>query len=518
MRAVAIKPVQESERFSIAHIGIKGEPDSHSAISKRRALSLLFPALILIDSVSVTGSFFCARLFSNFSPDEYSFSVAGLALLSMMVVMSGGFLFLGSMFGLFEQRGLSYPRQVATRTVRAAFWSGLVTVTFSLLLAMDPPNGLRGFLLTQSGILAVCVICLRPLAFKLLLHLTETVAAKPKRILIIGTSPEARRAAAALTGNGSTEIEIAGMVDIGDYQEPPGPSWPRFHLHSWSDLPRLAVGLSVREVLVASPHIARGEAVDLAIVLAENGIETNVIPHLTQLYVVAVPTRRENSVPLLMLQSLAANRWAIRFKRSFDLICTMAIGLPFAPLMLIIAALVRLTSPGPVLYGQVRIGKNGKPFRMYKFRSMKVSNDDSGHRQYVASLYMHGDPAGVDHSGRPVYKILDDPRVTFLGKLLRQTSLDELPQLVNVIRGEMSLVGPRPCLPFEYKLYEPWQRRRVDCTPGMTGLWQVSGRSLLSFEEMVLLDLYYLANWSLLLDLKLMWRTIPEVLYTRGAR
>jgi lipopolysaccharide/colanic/teichoic acid biosynthesis glycosyltransferase len=136
----------------------------------------------------------------------------------------------------------------------------------------------------------------------------------------------------------------------------------------------------------------------------------------------------------------------------------------------------------------------------------------------VAALVRQGSAAGTDANGRPVYKILDDPRVTVIGRLIRPTSLDELPQLLNVLRGEMSLVGPRPCLPFEYELYEEWQRLRLDATPGITGLWQVSGRSLLSFEEMVLLDLYYVANWSFGLDLKVLCRTIPEVLYWRGVR
>jgi lipopolysaccharide/colanic/teichoic acid biosynthesis glycosyltransferase len=232
----------------------------------------------------------------------------------------------------------------------------------------------------------------------------------------------------------------------------------------------------------------------------------------------AAPVRRETGVPLLRLSKRPSDRAGALLKSALDLTVAFTFGLALLPLMLVVALAVKLSSRGPVLYAQTRVGRGGRRFQMYKFRSMNVSNDDSRHREYVASLMRDGNSAGTDPSGRPVYKILDDPRVTVVGKILRRTSLDELPQLFNVLRGDMSLVGPRPCLPFEYELYEPWQRRRLDVTPGMTGLWQVSGRNFLSFEEMVLLDLYYSANWSFLLDLRLLWRTIPEVLYARGVR
>jgi lipopolysaccharide/colanic/teichoic acid biosynthesis glycosyltransferase len=177
---------------------------------------------------------------------------------------------------------------------------------------------------------------------------------------------------------------------------------------------------------------------------------------------------------------------------------------------------VRTSSPGPVLFRQARIGKGGRPFTFYKFRSMRVDNDDTAHREYVSNLLRHGGAAATDGSGRKVYKLVDDARITGIGSFLRRTSLDELPQLINVLRGEMSLVGPRPCVPFEYELYRDWQKRRLDVTPGMSGLWQVTGRSFVGFEDMVLLDLFYIANWSFGTDLKLLLRTVPVVIWGRG--
>jgi lipopolysaccharide/colanic/teichoic acid biosynthesis glycosyltransferase len=152
---------------------------------------------------------------------------------------------------------------------------------------------------------------------------------------------------------------------------------------------------------------------------------------------------------------------------------------------------------------------------LYKFRSMLPDNDDRAHRKYVEAL-IRGEPAGIEVGGEKVYKLVDDPRVTPLGRVLRATSLDEFPQLWNVLRGDMSLVGPRPCLPYEWELYEDWQRSRLTVLPGITGLWQVSGRSQVPFEEMVLLDLHYIANWSLSLDVALLFRTVPVVLNGSG--
>jgi len=190
-------------------------------------------------------------------------------------------------------------------------------------------------------------------------------------------------------------------------------------------------------------------------------------------------------------------------------------GLPFYAL---IALLIKLTSRGPVLYVQERIGKDGKPFKFYKFRTMIKNSDDELHRRFTTNFIKgtvmnEADPSG----GGNVYKIVRDPRVTPIGRFLRRTSLDELPQLINVLKGEMSLVGPRPPLSYELAHYKEWHKQRLAAKPGLTGLWQVSGRSSVPFEEMVMLDLYYIDNWSLLFDLKIMLRTIPVMLLGIGA-
>jgi exopolysaccharide biosynthesis polyprenyl glycosylphosphotransferase len=206
-------------------------------------------------------------------------------------------------------------------------------------------------------------------------------------------------------------------------------------------------------------------------------------------------------------------------KRVVDVVFSLAIlvfGLPFYTL---IAVLIKLTSEGPVLFVQDRVGKDGRPFRFYKFRTMLVGCSDEEHRSFAAE-FIKGrlmQEGGVEKERKPVFKLQNDPRITPIGRFLRKTSLDELPQFINVLFGEMTLVGPRPPLAYELAHYKEWHRGRLAVKPGLTGLWQVSGRSTVPFDEMVMLDLYYIENWSLTLDLKIILRTVPVMLFGLGA-
>jgi undecaprenyl-phosphate galactose phosphotransferase len=209
------------------------------------------------------------------------------------------------------------------------------------------------------------------------------------------------------------------------------------------------------------------------------------------------------------------HEWLFRkIKHAFDAVVVLLGLLVSLPLFIAFALAVKLTSKGPVFYRAQAVGKGGRYFSMYKFRSMVSGANKKVHQEYVTRL-IKGDitPNG---SGTPV-KITNDSRVTSVGKILRKTSLDELPQLINVLKGEMSLVGPRPCLPYEYKLYKDWHKKRTAVRPGITGLWQVTGRSEVSFEDMILLDLYYIYNRSMDLDLSILFETIFVVLCKKGA-
>ncbi len=206
-----------------------------------------------------------------------------------------------------------------------------------------------------------------------------------------------------------------------------------------------------------------------------------------------------------------------RVKRAFDALLATAILVVVSPLMLLIALLVKRSSSGPALFVQERLGRDGQPFKFYKFRSMAHNSDDAIHRQFAA-MFINGDKSGCAESneGEEVFKLKKDPRITAIGNLLRRTSLDELPQLFNIIKGEMSLVGPRPPIAYEIENYQPWHMERLKAVPGLTGLWQVSGRSSVSFEEMVRLDVRYINEWTPMLDLKILLKTIPVVLKGTG--
>lgn len=205
-------------------------------------------------------------------------------------------------------------------------------------------------------------------------------------------------------------------------------------------------------------------------------------------------------------------------KRGMDIICSLGLLLVLSPVLLVIAALVKLSSPGPVLFRQVRIGQMMKPFMICKFRTMYANADHGIHHNYVKWFITSSDDKGVGQGKDKIYKLTSDPRITPIGHFLRKTSLDELPQLWNVLVGEMSLVGPRPPLWYELQQYKPWHRHRVlEAKPGVTGLWQVSGRSRTTFDEMVRLDLRYARQRSLWADIKILLATPMAVISGKGA-
>ena len=217
--------------------------------------------------------------------------------------------------------------------------------------------------------------------------------------------------------------------------------------------------------------------------------------------------------PFLVSDATTSARGTYAMKRSMDIAGSLIAICLLWPLMLVVAAVIAFTSRGPIVFKQTRLGKGGVPFTFYKFRSMTVNGDDGIHREFVAN-HIKGEPTDAT----PEYKLKSDPRVTSIGRLILKTSIDELPQFFNVLKGEMSLVGPRPCIPYEATHYQPWHLRRIlSAKPGITGLWQVEGRSKVSFSEMVRMDVRYIKDCSFALDFKLLFKTILVVLRRDGA-
>jgi lipopolysaccharide/colanic/teichoic acid biosynthesis glycosyltransferase len=205
-------------------------------------------------------------------------------------------------------------------------------------------------------------------------------------------------------------------------------------------------------------------------------------------------------------------------KRAMDVLGSLAALIVFSPVFLGIALAIKLTSKGPVFFRQQRIGQYGVPFTFLKFRSMRVNNDASVHKEYVRQLIAGQADSKTKNNGTGIYKLTNDNRITKIGGFIRRTSLDELPQFINVLLGEMSLVGPRPAIGYEVEAYDTWHRRRIlEAKPGITGLWQVEGRSRVKFDDMVRLDLRYANNWSPWMDVKILLKTPAAMLFTEGA-
>jgi lipopolysaccharide/colanic/teichoic acid biosynthesis glycosyltransferase len=226
------------------------------------------------------------------------------------------------------------------------------------------------------------------------------------------------------------------------------------------------------------------------------------------------PTQAINSMMKEGVRYLSKYRF---WKGVFDRVLAFLALVAFSPLMVLIAVVIKLDTPGSSLYRRGQVGENGREFTAYKFRTMFTNCDNQIYHSYLVKYVQENAPYKMDENNQPVYKVVDDPRITRFGALLRKTNLDELPQLINVLKGEMSLIGPRPDVPFAVAMYQDWQRKRLGVKPGITGLWQVRGRKRLSFKHMVHLDLVYLRRQSLFLDVKILFRTIVTILTRDGS-
>lgn len=320
----------------------------------------------------------------------------------------------------------------------------------------------------------------------------------PWSVVIVGTTTAGCAVAKQLRMNGpGSGVRVVGFVDE---NLPAGSNVEGLPVLGPSHLlSRLITEYRLTEVVLALPRHAYAQLLELVQALEPFPVQISLVPDVLDLAWFTTRVEDLNGVPLLRLRhSPLDDSFNRALKRLMDLIIGSLTLVVTAPLMLLIGVLIRLDSPGPALIKQERIGEGGRPFGMYKFRTMYVDAPQQP-------------PSGVPHKRR------NDPRVTRLGRWLRRFSLDELPQLFNVLKGEMSLVGPRPELPWLVERYQPWQRRRFAAPPGMTGWWQINGRSERPMHEHVEDDLYYIRNYSLWLDIFILLRTIPAVIKGRGA-
>jgi exopolysaccharide biosynthesis polyprenyl glycosylphosphotransferase len=333
-----------------------------------------------------------------------------------------------------------------------------------------------------------------------------------RRAVVVGASPAGQRIMKEIVERPELGYQLAGYLSEADttardWRVPIKPRNGELRkLGTINDVRRVLETQNLHELIVALPATHHTQILGIIDSCREFGVTFKLVPDLFEMRFNEVRIDALNGVPLIGVKDVALRGFNLLLKRVIDTVLALAMLVVAAVPMLLIALVVRLTSPGPVLFRQKRVGKGGAIFVCYKFRSMYADAEER-----KAALMERSDRDG------PAFKLRDDPRRTPFGKFIRRTSLDELPQLFNILKGEMSLVGPRPPTPDEVELYDDWHLKRLDVTPGLTGLWQVSGRSDLSFEDMVKLDLYYAENWSPAMDVRIILKTIPTWVKGEGA-
>jgi exopolysaccharide biosynthesis polyprenyl glycosylphosphotransferase len=377
-------------------------------------------------------------------------------------------------------------------------------VIMAITFALRPLQYSR-LLLVEAGIIAAILLALSRVIHSIVLSHLRTRGIGVSRTIIVGAGEVGRTVIRTIVARPELGYEIVGFVD--DNPEKGQTDIGRFRaLGSVDNLPRLIEEEAVDRVIITLPWMYHRKIMGIVRECARRRVSSRIVPDFFQMSLSQVDVDDLGGVPLIGVREVGFGRGTLLVKRVMDIvIATMALILG-APVLALIALAIRLDSPGPVIFHQTRVGAGGKPFEIFKFRSM-VEGAEAEQEQL----------RDLNEADGPIFKIRDDPRITRVGRFLRRTSLDELPQFWNVLRGEMSLVGPRPPTPREVEGYQEWHKRRLDGRPGLSGLWQVSGRSLLSFDETVLLDIYYIENWSLWLDFKILLRTVPTVLFGEGA-
>jgi exopolysaccharide biosynthesis polyprenyl glycosylphosphotransferase len=424
--------------------------------------------------------------------------------ISVNAALLGGLLLLGWRAMLAAQ-GLYLPEKPRRTDELKAIVRAVVLSSIALLVAARAGDWAVIGVSETVRFALVSLALLVGIRFAVLARLRRS---EPKKsLLIVGGGPRGLRFAEQTMGRADSGYRLLGYVE----------SDPAFNFYELAgkpclggieDLPRIVAGEVVDEVIIALPIKSRYEEIERVIAsLEEQGITAHLPSDLFAVQLSRCQAAEFEGTPLVMLQSAPRFDWRAEIKRIADLVLAIPALIVLLPVFALVALAIRLDSKGPVFFVQQRMGFRKRPFRLFKFRTMVV--DAEARMKEIEHL---------NEKDGPIFKVRNDPRVTRLGAFLRKTSIDELPQLLNVVLGEMSLVGPRPLsMRDALGMSEAWQKRRFSVKPGLTCLWQISGRSDLSFERWMQLDLEYIDRWSLGLDVNILLRTVPAVLTARGA-
>ncbi|MGH9320212.1 MAG: sugar transferase [Vicinamibacteria bacterium] len=461
--------------------------------------------LLGADVIGLVLSFFVAQVLTR-SPASTD-HIGVLSEYALLLVVIPVWILAAKLYGLYDRdeehtdHSTVYEFTGVLYLVTIGVWLAQV-VTWTTEAARPPLPKLLVFWMFAVGFIVIGRALARAYCHRQTAYLQNAV--------IVGGGDVGQLVARKILNHPEYGINIVGFVD-----DQPRPR--RTDLDSLAllgDLDELAEVidlLDVERVIIAFSNDPHEEILNVVRSLKDRDIQIDIVPRFFEVVGANVGIHMVEGLPLVGLPPLRLSRSSRLLKRSMDLALSALGALVLAPILLVIAVVIRLDSPGPVLFRQERVGARDAKFRIFKFRTMAVDADERKHE--VTHLNMHA----VNGGDPRMFKIPDDPRITRVGKILRRYSLDELPQLLNVIRGEMSLVGPRPLIPDEDRWVKEWARKRLNLKPGVTGLWQTLGASDIPFEEMTKLDYLYVTNWTLWGDVQLIFRTIPSLCRTRHA-
>jgi exopolysaccharide biosynthesis polyprenyl glycosylphosphotransferase len=495
---------QSAQRTIRSTDGRTREILDHRYRTRRSRGWLLRRSLAAADVLGLVAAFALAEALFGADVGQNAGRFGSLAEIGLFVLTLPAWVVLAKLYGLYdrdeERTGHTTADEVfvVLNLVTLGAWS-FFALSWATRLATPQVPKLVSFWAFAVILVTVARSLARALSRRTLTYQQNTI--------IVGADRAGRLLAQKLAAHPEYGINLIGFVDD-EVSEPDLNGGPPL-LGGTPDLLYLARELQADRVVVANSQ-APTSTVEAIRDLNHMGVQVDMLPRLHQILNPSVSLHAIEGIPLIGLPPSRLPRSSILLKRTMDVVVS-TVGLAvLAPLLAATAVAIKLDSPGPVFFRQLRIGKVGRTFRIFKFRTMTADADERKHE--VAHLNKH-----LAHGDPRMFKVPNDPRTTGLGRFLRRYSIDELPQLINVLRGEMSLVGPRPLIPDEDQHVSGWARRRLDLKPGITGLWQVLGRDEIRFEEMVELDYRYVAGWSLAGDLKLLLQTIPIILRNRDA-
>lgn len=422
---------------------------------------------------------------------------------SFVFLITPGWIFIFLLFGLYDLRNIFNGMREYAWIFNACTLGIMLTI---FIIFFDPDLTIaRGWVVLSWLLVSLCVSVGR-FGFRRVVHHLRKKGHLMKKVLIVGANEEGQAIAHQLQDNAKAGVQITGFADdkFNDNVEAAFLKIPL--LGSIDSAVALVQKHDIQEVIIASTALSREKLLSLFQALDNADIPTRMSSGLYEILTTGVEVYEVGNVPLMSLNKVRLTGGDVILKRMLDLFGSVAAMMLFLPIGLIIAIAIKLDSPGPVLYRRRVVGVGGRPFDAFKFRTMC----DNADQLLARNIEMR-------RQFEKNHKLKDDPRVTRVGRFLRKTSLDELPQLINVFLGQMSLVGPRMITDPERSMYGKWSKNLFTVKPGMTGLWQVSGRSNVSYDERVMLDMHYIRNYSIWLDLYLLWLTIPAVLKSRGA-